>query len=177
MLKKRPKRTSPNINAGSMADIAFLLLIFFLVATKIEQDKALTVILPKYIENATIKPKPFKNLLKIYINGQDELLVDGKLEQLNTLKDQVKSFVFISNKPNALKKDKAVIALQNDGNSSYKAFIKTYNELKKAFNELRSEYALENYGKSFEELELKHQKVIADIYPLNISESEQYRRK
>jgi len=86
------REEAPQVNAGSMADIAFLLLIFFLVTTTIETDKGLDRMLPS---KNTPPPPPIsqRNILPILINGEDQLLVNGDVVNISELKDIAVGFI------------------------------------------------------------------------------------
>ncbi len=109
-------RVTNSINASSMADIAFLLLIFFLVTTTILNDKGIMVQLPPYEENAAITPVNEENILTVLINKNNELMVEGSALPLDALRDRVKTFIInllqLENLPNSPKK--AIIFLKND---------------------------------------------------------------
>lgn len=172
------KREIPEINAGSMADIAFLLLIFFLVTTTIQTDSGLSVLLPPYVE---VPPPPEKknkrNVFSVQLNGNNDVLVRGypsSLDQPTLIKDQLK--VFINNRgrdpESSESPKKAVVSLLNDNGTSYDAYIVVYNQLKAAYNELWEESAQKEYGRSYEDLDKKQQQSIRSEIPLVISEAE-----
>lgn len=172
------KREIPEINAGSMADIAFLLLIFFLVTTTIQTDSGLSVLLPPYVE---VPPPPEKknkrNVFSVQINGKDQILVRGypvDLNQKDVIKDQLK--VFIDNRgrdPDASEMpNKAVVSLLNDDATSYNTYIVVYNQLKAAYNELWEESSQKSYGRSYKDLDKTEQQLIRNDIPLVISEAE-----
>ena len=131
MLNKKERKSSASISAGSMADIAFLLLIFFLVATTIDVDKGIKVKLPPYEETGETADVNSRNIFKVLINSNDELLVEGKQEMLNQLRERTKEFILNpSGNPNlAEKPTSALVALQNDRGTSYAAYLGVYNEL------------------------------------------------
>lgn len=175
MAKKGRDRVSMEINAGSMADIAFLLLIFFLVTTQIVEDKGILVQLPPWDES---EPDPFKietrNIYGVLVNADNQLLVRGELTNLKDLKDKTK--LFISNPNNDSDKaespKKAVVSLKNDRGTKYKTYLAVYNELQAAYRELRDEYSLKRYGLPYEQIsETQKREVRAEI-PLVISEAE-----
>ena len=155
------KRALPEVNAGSMADIAFLLLIFFLVTTTIESDYGITRKLPppqpENIEPPVIKKK---NIFSVIINGSDELLVEDEVMELKDLR--VAAMVFLDNggikngkkgycsyckgerdPESSDNPDKAIISLKNDRKTSYNMYLSVQNELVAAYNELRNRRALE----------------------------------
>ncbi len=172
------RRDVPEINAGSMADIAFLLLIFFLVATTMEVDGGIARKLPqKQPPNQPPPPKlKEKNVLQISINRRDELLVEGKQRvEMKDIKQIALDFIdngggegnkgvgkcdyckgarlpTSSDHPN-----KAVISLKSDRGTSYGAFVAVHDQLGQAYMELRNRVCKERYGVSFESL-LKRQK-------------------
>lgn len=172
------KRDIPEINAGSMADIAFLLLIFFLVTTTIQTDSGLRVLLPPYVE---VPPPPEKknkrNVFAVQINGNNQLLVRGRpvpLSDIKEIRTQLKTFIMNNGKdPNASDSPKlAVVSLLNDNGTSYEAYVGVYNQLKAAYSELWEESAQRKYGRSYEDLDLKERKSIRSEIPLVISEAE-----
>lgn len=183
------RRVSPEINAGSMADIAFLLLIFFLVTTTMDVDSGITRRLPPPVENLDddIKIKE-RNILNVLVNKNDRLLVDGKPGDIRTLKDVAKSFmvpVFPDN-PGHPETDlknidlmgevhtsKGVISLKNDRGTSYDMYIRVQNELARAFNELKDETSLRYFGTRFSNLTNEDQiKAVNEAIPVRISEAE-----
>jgi len=168
-------RLSNEINAGSMADIAFLLLIFFLVTTTIAEDKGVLVKLPIWSsEPPETQKMNTRNVYSVLVNAQNQLLVRGTPMRIEDLKDNTK--LFISNPRKEADKaelpTKAIISLKNDRGTKYKTYLTVYNELKAAYNELRNEEALKKYGKEFEFLDREKQRLIRNAIPLVISEAE-----
>lgn len=172
------KREIPEINAGSMADIAFLLLIFFLVTTTIQTDSGLNVLLPPYVEEP---PPPVqknkRNVFAVQINANNQLLVRGRplpLSEVGQIKERLKTFIMNFGKdPNASDSPKlAVVSLLNDNGTSYEAYIGVYNQLKAAYYELWEEAAQSRYGRDFGDLGREEQKAIKNDIPLVISEAE-----
>lgn len=182
------KRAAPEINAGSMADIAFLLLIFFLVTTTMGTDTGLARLLPAPVPPQTEAPPPIKdrNVFVILLNSNNQLLVENQYMEVKDLKRATKEFIQNPfNKENlSEKKDeqlpffgvypvsKGVISLQNDRGTQYQAYLTVQNELQAAYNELREELAKSKFGKSFADLEDEQKDAIKDIYPQRISEAE-----
>jgi biopolymer transport protein TolR len=191
----------PEVNAGSMADIAFLLLIFFLVTTTIQTDQGLNRKLPP-IE---IDPGKFdvkeKNVFTVVINRHGQLLVEDELLELSDLRK--KAIEFLDNNADGTcahcdgKRDlissdnpeKAIISLMNDNETKYEDYIAVQNELVAAYYFLRDRESKKLYdGKSYKELEDKYndpatkdemkerlQPVVESIqklYPQNLSEAE-----
>ena len=170
------RRGLPQINAGSMADIAFLLLIFFLVTTTMDQDTGIARKLPPMPEEEQEKPPEIKakNIYVVLINANNELLVEGEWTQISELKDGAKKFINNNGKDPASSDNpqKAIISLQNDRGTQYVTYIRVQNELAAAYNELRNEAAFNKYGESFVNLNKKQQKEIKKMYPQKISEAE-----
>lgn len=180
-------RKTPEINASSMADVAFLLLIFFLVATTMDIDSGLNRVLPPWSEKQTEAPDiKERNLMLVHVNKYDQIAVQGELVQVSQLKDRAKEWVLNrENDKNLPEKKKetidligayevsqGVISLQNDRGTSYEMYIKVQNELTRAFNEIRDELAKAHFGRDFDELEKAQQDAIAKAVPMKISEAE-----
>lgn len=162
------RRATPEVNAGSMADIAFLLLIFFLVTTTIEKDKGIARQLPPK-EDVVDPPKiKEKNLFIVNVNRSDQLLVEEKLMELKDLRQAAVAFLDNGGAPSGSPEycnyckgkrnpessdnpDKAVISVQNDRLTSYKMYIAVQNELVGAYNDLRDRESERLYGWKFTE--------------------------
>ena len=176
MAKKRAKdRLKQEVNAGSMADIAFLLLIFFLVTTTIDVDKGVLVKLPPWSDEPPPELKlNSRNVYSVLVNANNELLVRGEPKQLSNLREDTKIFIMNPRRLENMAEDptKAIISLKNDRGTNYKTYLEVYNELKAAYNELREEEAQKRHGKSFEFLSGAEQKAIRAKIPLVISEAE-----
>lgn len=182
------KRQIPEINAGSMADIAFLLLIFFLVATTMNTDTGINRVLPPWVEEPDKDAPPIKerNLMAVKVNQFDQIQVQGQLVHLTQLKDLAKEFILNpANNENLPEKEltqidfigqypisSGVISLQNDRGTSYDMYIRVQNELTRAFNEIRNDVARQYFGASFTELDEAKRKAIQSAVPPKISEAE-----
>lgn len=169
------RRSSPEVNAGSMADIAFLLLIFFLVTTTIETDSGISRKLPPMQEDEVEPPIiKEKNIFQVIVNRNNELLVEDELMQLGDLREAAKAFLDNgggvgeeacnycqgAGDPNSSDNpDKAVIMLVNDRQTDYGTYIAVQNELVAAYNELRDRTAQRLYGKSFSKMEADYDDV------------------
>ncbi len=157
------RRASPEVNAGSMADIAFLLLIFFLVTTTIEKDKGIARQLPPKIEDTPDVIIKQKNLFIVNVNKNDQLLVEEELMDLKDLRQAAIDFIDNGGAPSGSPEycnfckgkrapessdnpDKAVISVQNDRLTSYKMYIAVQNELVAAYNFLRDRESERLYG-------------------------------
>ncbi len=164
------RRATPEVNAGSMADIAFLLLIFFLVTTTIEKDKGIARQLPP-IEPPTETPPLIKekNLFIVNVNKDDQLLVEDNLMELKDLRQAAIDFLDNGGAPSGSPEycnyckgarnpsssdnpDKAVISVQNDRLTSYEMYIAVQNELVAAYNFLRDRESQRLYGWKFTEV-------------------------
>jgi biopolymer transport protein ExbD len=170
-------RPVQEVNAGSMADIAFLLLIFFLVTTTIDTDKGISIKLPPMPEENQPKNDiriKERNVLQVLVNANDMLLVDGQISDIKQLKRLAKDFIDNPSKNPELSESpqKAIISLKNDRGTSYNIYIQVHNELKAAYNELRDARAKMLYGREMDLLPESRQNEIKDYYRQVISEAE-----
>lgn len=181
------KRPVPEINAGSMADIAFLLLIFFLVTTTMDVDTGIARVLPPMpdeeqpIDDAQANKR---NIFQVLVNAYDQLLVNGEVLEVEDLKDKTLEFIdnngdgtcgYCNGKRNPSlsdNPDKAIVSLQNDRGTSYDMYIRVQNELAQAYRELRDRESMEKFGLSFDKLNNAQQKEIQKLFPQKISEAE-----
>lgn len=169
------ERMSNEINAGSMADIAFLLLIFFLVTTTIVEDKGVYVKLPPWSEDEPdISKLNKRNVYSVLVNADDQLLVRNEPADLKTLRENAKEFIMNPKKRSdmAEKPTKAIVSLRNDRGTTYSTYLEVYNEIKGAYNELRDEEAQKRFNKAYEFCDRTQRKEIRDLIPLVISEAE-----
>ena len=200
----RNARKTPEVRADSQADIAFLLLdiaflllIFFLVATTMNTDTGIARMLPPMPpedqQQEEIKVKE-RNLFLVFINGRGDIMagVSGKQEPivLSQLKDRAKEFVVNPmddpNLPERIDKEieladgskwvypvsEGVISLQTTRDTNYQSYIMVQNELTRAFNEVRDEVALRKFGSKYSELTEDERNAVAKAVPLKISEAE-----
>lgn len=168
-------RMKNEINAGSMADIAFLLLIFFLVTTTIAEDRGVLVKLPPWSnEPPETQIMNTRNVYSVLVNADNQLLVRGEPVDIEDLRDNTKVFIMNPQKLEnmAEKPTKAIISLKNDRGTEYTTYLQVYNELKAAYNELRDEEAEKKHGIKFEFLDKDQRKAIRAKIPLVISEAE-----
>ncbi len=168
------RRSAPEINAGSMADIAFLLLIFFLVTTTIEKDRGLVRALPPDQPLDDVKPPVIKekNLFVIIVNNNGELLVEDKPMEMKDLQPAAIEFLDNGGFPNGQEgycnycqgkrdpkssdnPDKAIITVKSLRESSYESFVTVQNELVGAYNFLRDRESMRLYGWKFTEVSAK----------------------
>jgi biopolymer transport protein ExbD len=183
------KRETPEVNAGSLADIAFLLLIFFLMTTTMDTDSGLGRMLPPPIPPDEEPPPPIRerNVFEVLINANNQLLVEGSPMELRELKDAAKEFIEnpmnLETLPEVIVVElpeigtiattpKAVISLQNDRGTQYQTYLSVQNELQRAYTELRESLAQRTFNKSYAELDSERQDLVKDVYPQKISEAE-----
>ena len=181
----------PEINASSMADISFLLLIFFLVTTSMDVNQGLARRLPAPIPpDAKVEDTDInkRNLFVVKINWENKLLVQGQELDVRQLRAKAKEFIVNANDdanmPKLFEEDfgqpfgtlrytkEHVISVQNDAETQYQAYLEVQNELVAAYNELREECAQKYFHKSYSDLDEEWQKKIQKIYPQKISEAE-----
>ncbi|MGM9738005.1 MAG: ExbD/TolR family protein [Candidatus Cryptobacteroides sp.] len=182
-------KKTPAINSSSTADIAFLLLCYFLMTTTMGSQTGLQRRLPPMPDkNQKVEDQKVnkRNIIIVKINSQDRLIAGNELLDVSQLKDKIKQFLTNPAEdptlPEKEMKDiegfgqyavsKGVISLQNDRGTSYRAYIAVQNELVKAINELRDEFSRANYGKGFESLDEEKQDIVKKCIPQNISEAE-----
>jgi biopolymer transport protein ExbD len=175
-MAKKKQRMSNEINAGSMADIAFLLLIFFLVTTTIAEDKGVLVKLPPWSDEPPPEMKlNTRNIYSVLVNADNQLLVRGEPMNIKDLKSNTKNFIVNPTKAEnmAIDPTSAIISIKNDRGTKYETYLEVYNELKAAYNELWEESAMAKFGKSIADLNRDQQAEVKDAIPLVISEAEQ----
>ena len=171
----RRRRKMPALNAGSMADIAFLLLIFFLVVTTIAEDKGIPVILPEYYDGPKGRVID-RDVLNIIINADDQLLVESQLTEEALLKEIVIEFVtnpkLEPDKPRST--EKAIISLQNDVNTSYEKYVRIYSYIHEAYSVMRNAFAQKLYASDYAQLSIKQKNTVLKEYPLKLSEADPF---
>ncbi len=187
------KRKVQEINASSMADIAFLLLIFFLVTTTMSVDKGLSRRLPPPLPPDMEKPNADvkkRNIFIVLINSHNQLLVQGEPLDVKQLREKAKTFIkneaadpslpellpveveIDGQKETVMTTKNHLISLQNDRGTLYQKYIEVQNELVGAYNDLRNEYSRARFGVAYAELDEERQKAVQTIYPQKISEAE-----
>ena len=182
----RHSKLVPEVNAGSMADIAFLLLIFFLVTATISSDQGINRLLPRACPLGMDCSSHVneRNILRIVINNNDEIMIEDEIIPLENLKNIAKTFLdnngdsscgYCLGAKDAKSSDnpiEAVVSLQNGKQTTYKTFIAVQNELTKAYYELRQAYSLKVMHKPTDKLTKEEMKIIKDAYPFILSEAE-----
>lgn len=179
----------PEIDSSSQADIAFLLLLFYLMASTMNVDSGIYRMLPPWVDednqDDANKVKE-RNLLKISINSRDELFVAGRTMDISQLKAEVQDFILNPTSNEELPEkvveeidligeypvSQGVVSLLNTRETSYNMYIQVQNELNRAVNELRDALAMQHFGKVYKDLNGEEQKAIASAIPNKISEAE-----
>ena len=182
-------KKTPEINASSQADIAFLLLVFFLITTTMDVDKGINRKLPPMPEENQqqddIKINR-RNIVVVKINSQDRIMVGSQPVDVSQIKDLiVEALTNPNDNPNLPEKEvksiqglgnypvsKGVVSLQNDKGTLYNTYIQVQNEIVRAINEIRDEFSTQRYGKKYAQLDEAHQKIVKEAIPQNISEAE-----
>ena len=183
------KKKVPEINGSSMADIAFIALIFFLMVTTMDKEEGISRLLPpippedQKMEDLKVNRR---NIIQVKINSSDRLLAGGQPMDVSQLKDKIKEFMTNpSDDPSLPEKEiqdipglgpvpvsKGVISLQNDRGTTYQAYITVQNELIKAINELRDDFSMRTFGKKYSKLDEDQQGMVRTAVPQKISEAE-----
>lgn len=177
MFGKEKQREEPEIGGAGMADIAFLLLIFFLLVSTIDIDTGIGLQLPPAPEENQ-EPPPIKerNMLKILVNAQGMVLMDGEPTPVPQVKQKVKDFITnrgqdpnLSDSP-----EKAIVSIKTDRQTPYSVYIDMLDEVMGAYAELRNQAAQTQYGVPLEQLEddSEEREAIEDLYPKKISIAE-----
>lgn len=186
----KKQREVQEINASSMADISFLLLVFFLVTTTMATDEGLARQLPPMKDpkqqDVVMDIKP-RNIMEILVNSNNDLMVNGEIMNISQLKEEAKAFISSDGSNEKLPEAKIVhidglgdrmvatahvISLQNDRGTDYGQYIAVQNELVAAYNELREALSQKEFKKSYDELGKEEQSAIRKAYPQAISEAE-----
>ncbi|MCD8207818.1 MAG: biopolymer transporter ExbD [Bacteroidales bacterium] len=182
-------KKTPELNTSSTADIAFLLLCYFLMTTTMGQDNGLQRRLPpmpdesQQTEDQKVNRR---NIIVVRINSADRLFAGNEALDVSQLKDKIKEFLLNpSDDPNLPEKQikdiegfgeypvsRGVISLMNDRGTSYQAYIAVQNELVKAINEIRDDFCRTNFGKVYASISEDQQKIARDAIPQMISEAE-----
>ncbi|MEX0823574.1 MAG: biopolymer transporter ExbD [Balneolaceae bacterium] len=176
MLKKKRGREEAEINGSSLADIAFLLLIFFLVVTTIDVDTGIGLVLPPIPDDVEPPPVRERNLLKILVNAQGMVLLDEEPASIANVRDRVKEFVDNNGVDPELSEspDDAIVSIKTDRRTPYNVYIDMLDEVMGAYNELRNTASMERFGVPYSTLDnnSEQQAEIQELYPKKISIAE-----
>ncbi|NBV31607.1 MAG: biopolymer transporter ExbD [Bacteroidetes bacterium] len=176
MLKKKRNLETPEINGSSLADIAFLLLIFFLVVTTIDVDTGIGLVLPPIPDDIEPPPIRERNILNILVDAQGRVLMDGELTAVVQVKDKIVRFVNnngadpeLSDSP-----DDAIVSIKTDRRTPYNIYIDMLDEVMGAYAELRNNESMARFGVSFDALneESEQYEEIKNAFPKRISIAE-----
>ncbi len=182
-------RKIPEIPSASLADIAFMLLIFFLVTTTMDVDSGLERRLPQWVDPEELDDDQEikeRNVFVVLVNRNNQLLVEGENASIDNLRERAKEFMANpaddEDLPEKEPKEipyfgevmvsKGVISLRNDLDTRYGTYIAVQNELVGAINELRDELAKDEFGRSFDDLNIDQKRAVREVYPSRISEAE-----
>ena len=184
-------RKPPQLNGTQTADMAFILVCFFMMVTTMGTDYGLIRQLPPWIEhkaNDTGDKINQRNVFVVAISMNNDMLVQNEYKTVSDLREMAKDFYNVNNTgPNYPEKEirnlpllgnisvnrTAVVSLQNDRGTAYRVYIQAQNELAGAINELRDEFCAQHFGRRFEDCTEEQRDVVSkDVYPMSISEAE-----
>lgn len=167
---KRRSLRSAEIPTASQADLAFLLLLFFLVSTVIDVDTGIGMTLPEFIENQEIVEVSKDRMASVLVNETGDVLLDGQpisLFQITaTLKPRIQSKVELP------KNKKLIVSIKTARKTVYNAYVQALDQVKLAFFEVRDEYSNAKYGRKFNDLDVDQQNEIKEAVPIIISIAE-----
>jgi biopolymer transport protein ExbD len=169
MIKKR-KIAEATIPTSSMADIAFLLLLFFLVATTIDVDTGIGLVLPEYVKDVSTVEVPKNRMAAVLINANGDVLMDGNPISIFQIKNNLKPR--IESKINLPSNKKLIVSVKTDRKTKYNTYIQALDQIKEAYFEVRDDYSNQNYGRKYNDLPEDEQKVVQDKIPIIISIAE-----
>lgn len=193
----KTKKKVPSINGSSMADISFILLIFFLITTSMDTDKGikrrLPPLVPKEEQRQDIEIND-RNIMQLLVNRRDQIAILKKnsagdrtiIVPIDDLKNRVKEFIVNPrNNPELPEKEvrdieglgrvevttsSYAISLKNEVETSYQMYINVQNEILKAYNEVWDEFAIARFRTAYKELSVEKQKQVLEAYPMHVSE-------
>jgi biopolymer transport protein ExbD len=178
-LLKKPKNRDVEINSSSTADIAFLLLIFFLVTTTIDADKGVYMQLPPKLDENNPPPEiNQRNLLNVLVAADGSVLLDGELTNIGQIRNVVKTHVTNNGREAnySVSPDKAVVSFKTERGLPYETYIEVLDELKSAYNEIRNDFSRQQFGVEYgvyrTRLGEDDPDVVSDTYPIKISLAE-----
>lgn len=182
----RKKRTFPEVPSASLADIAFLLIIFFIVSTTMDVDTGIYRVLPQWVDNVEAPEINKRNTFIVLINKNNDLLIAGEPSQVSDINDRLKEFILnpldksnLSEKKEEIiegigpiKRSQGIVSLQNDRGTDYGAYMQVQNEIVRGFNELRDDFAMQRFGMKMSKLSEAQQEAVKKAFPTAISEAE-----
>jgi len=176
MLNKKRNRESGEIDGSSLADIAFLLLIFFLVVTTIDVDTGIGLVLPPIPDDIEPPPVRERNLMKILVNAQGMVLINEEPASVGEVRDRIKRFVDNNGEDPDLSEspDDAIVSIKTDRRTPYNVYIDMLDEVMGAYAELRNQASMDRFGVPYTSLEdnSEREAEIREVYPKKISIAE-----
>ncbi|HWP82047.1 MAG TPA: biopolymer transporter ExbD [Bacteroidota bacterium] len=169
MLKKRSASRDVEIPTSSMADISFLLLLFFLVTTTIDVDTGIGLVLPPPVDDAEQVKVKTENLIRVLVNARGDVLLDDELTSVPQINEIVKNKI----KAN----DKLIVSVKVDRETPYRTYIATLDQIKQAYNALREEYAQTRFGVALKDVTKEQLEEIREKVPQRISLAEPERTR
>lgn len=169
MILHRDRRTVPQLNTTSTADISFILLVFFLIMTSMDADKGLQRMLPPMADETQQEAADVErsNVLSLTITEDNRLMADGKPIDIGDVRRRVMSFV-----SHSADRRNHVIALDIDRKASYEVYFNVQNEIVAAYNELRNGYAIKKrYGRAYAVCTPEQRAAVRAYYPQRITET------
>lgn len=170
MILRRNKRSVPQLNTTSTADISFILLVFFLIMTSMDTDKGLARMLPpvndEERQEETVDVER-SNVLSLKITADGGLFVDGKAYDIGRLRAKVVAFAGRENG-----RRQRMINLEVDRSAPYDAYFNVQNEIVAAYKIVRNGYALKKYGRAYALCTPEQREAVRAYYPQRIMESE-----
>ena len=157
----RAKRTINDLGAGPMADIAFLLLIFFLITTTFDIDQGIPTRLTP-LNGVRVPSSPIK--INVLVNKNDQIMADGSLASHEELSSTVYSSLTRHGH------QKVVVSITNDRETTYSAYVLVYDAIRKGYAKYRDDYSVTKFGRSFKLLDEKDKQTVIDHIPVKISE-------
>lgn len=181
MFGKKKDRRGAEIPSSSLADIAFLLLVFFLVVTTIDVDTGIGLVLPPPPDDTT-PPPPIRerNLMKILVNNQGMVLINGQPTNVDDVRERVIEFVDNANRSNnpdmSVSPQAAIVSIQTARQTPYEVYINMLDQVRGAYAELRDAASMAMFGMRYERyratLASPADDVIRQMYPMNVSIAE-----
>ncbi len=169
MMKKR-KISQAEIPTSSMADIAFLLLLFFLVATVIDVDTGIGLTLPEYQKDINNVKVPKDRMAAVLINANGDVLLDNNPISIFQMKDVLKKRII--SKIELPSDQKLIVSVKTDRKTEYNTYVQALDQIKQAYFEVRDEYSQSKYGKKLSDLPNDQAKEVKDKVPIIISLAE-----
>ncbi|QQS37989.1 MAG: biopolymer transporter ExbD [Ignavibacteriales bacterium] len=170
MIKKK-KIAEAAIPTSSMADIAFLLLLFFLVATVIDVDTGIGITLPEPLDPETeVTPVSKERMAAILINENGDVLLDGAVIPVHMIKNNLKSRIV--SKIELPSNKKLIVSLKTDRKTVYNIYVQALDQIKLSYFEVRDEYSNANFGRKYNDLDPESQEIVKDKIPIIISLAE-----